>query len=177
MMLFRLLPSPQGGQLNLPQARFAAFLVARPVYGIGRMGRSAILWFCMASTGCTTIPENLWELNKTISHRFSYVSDQDKWCVSNYVEQGVTGDDHFTGDCEEYAFAIKHHLDHMGIPSSVWHVVSKENGIAHAVTCTASGWCLDYNTMPRAKEKTPYYFGEEIPVEPAGVENTGADAP
>ena len=163
--------------MNLPDAPSAAFPTTQPVPRVGRIGLPAFLWLCMVSTGCTTIPENLWELNKTISHRFSYVSDQDKWCVSNYAEQGVTGDDHFSGDCEEYAFAIKHHLDHMGIPSSVWRVISKETGVSHAVTCTASGWCLDYNAMPRRKDKTPYYFGQEIAVEPAGLENTGADAP
>lgn len=139
--------------------------------------RSLVIPLCAGSllSACTAIPENLWEINRTISDRFVYVSDQDKWCVSNYVEQDVTGDERFSGDCEEYAIAVKHHLDHMGVAASVWRV--EGNGEPHAVTCTEDGWCLDYNVIPTQMDKTPYWFVERLTILTPVVKNTGSDVP
>lgn len=139
--------------------------------------RSLVVILCAGSvlSACTTVPENLWAINRAISDRFVYVSDLDKWCVSNYVEQDVTGDYRFSGDCEEYAIAVKHHLDHMGIAASVWRI--EGNGIGHAVTCTEDGWCLDYNVIPTQMDKTPYWFIERLTILTPVVKNTGADVP
>ncbi|MDO8267695.1 MAG: transglutaminase-like cysteine peptidase [Moraxellaceae bacterium] len=146
----------------------------RPIFSFFR---SFVVIFCVGSllSACTAIPENLWAINRTISDRFVYVSDLDKWCVSNYVELDVTGDYPFSGDCEEYAIAVKHHLDHMGIAASVWRV--EGNGVPHAVTCTEDGWCLDYNVIPTQMDKTPYWFIERMTILTPVVKDTGADAP
>lgn len=108
--------------------------------------------------GCAGIPDELWMLNRQISHNFVYVSDLVKWCSTQHIELEVTGDSRFSGDCEEYALAVRHHLNHMGIASQIWQVVDRKTGQIHAITCTDDGWCLDYDALPMRKRDTPYTF-------------------
>lgn len=122
----------------------------------------------VALGGCAGIPEELWALNRRISHNFVYVSDLDKWCSSQYIELNVTGDTVFSGDCEEYALAVRHHLDHMGIASQIWHVLDRKTGQAHAITCTDEGWCMDYDALPMRRRNMSYEFISPIILVPQG---------
>lgn len=120
------------------------------------LARICFLCCCfMILSGCATVPENLWQLNRATSDRFTYVSDQAKWGVESFVEVGVTGEKQFSGDCEEYAFAMVFQLNKRGIAAQVW-VVSTKSGL-HAITCTLDGWCLDYDNVPVRKERASYY--------------------
>lgn len=95
-----------------------------------------------------------------IKKPFSYVSDMKKWGSLEHHERGVTGESRFSGDCEEYAFAMKWQLGRKGINASVWHVLNGEEG--HAVTCTEDGYCLDYGRAPTRREDTGYVFLKPI---------------
>ena len=118
---------------------------------------SALLALAVLVSGCaSTYYDDLWALNKRVSHRFTYVSDMQKHGVIEYHEKGVTGNDKFSGDCEEYAFAIKYQLARAGINATVWHVYDGVGG--HAVTCTEDGYCLDHKQAPRRREDTGYEF-------------------
>lgn len=112
-------------------------------------------------SGCSTVPENLWQINRATSARFTYVSDHEKWTVESFVELGVTGDMQFSGDCEEYAFAMVYQLNKHGIVAQVW-VVSSTQGF-HAIACTLDGWCMDYRNVPIRRERSSYYFMGVMP--------------
>lgn len=112
--------------------------------------------FCLCLTSCSTIPEQYWEINRETSYKFTYVSDYKKHGLPHYDEPLVTGNRRFSGDCEEYASAIQFQLAKIGVSSTRWYVVSKAG--AHALTCTATGWCFDANTIPFRRENAPYVF-------------------
>lgn len=112
-------------------------------------------------TGCaSSYQDNLWALNKSVSHRFHYVTDPDKWGEQEHHERDVTGQTRFSGDCEEYAYAMRWQLSQRGITSTVWHVINEQGG--HAVTCTEDGYCLDYGRAPTKREDTGYFFLKPI---------------
>lgn len=125
----------------------------------------SVLLVCtgLALSGCSLpqpIPENLYRVNKRVSNNFLYVSDEVKHGYAEYWEAGVTGDTRFTGDCEEYAFAMNVQLNRMGIPNTMWVVAppagSAPVGELHALTCSDSGWCFDYDRVPFRKETSEY---------------------
>lgn len=104
--------------------------------------------------------EKLWMLNKQLSDKFTYISDPEKWGVLEKWEWDITGDKPFSGDCEEYAIAMKKILDSKGIPSSIYFVLDGKTG--HAVTCTETDWCLDYNDIPTKLKDTGYVVLRKI---------------
>lgn len=120
------------------------------------------IWAHFQFTGESSEEDILWKINKEVSHKFTYVTDMKKWGVDHYSEEGITGEKKFTGDCEEYAKAIKYQLHKVGIDSTIWAVWHSEANQYHAVTCTLNGWCLDENTRPTRKEDTNYVFIREI---------------
>ena len=112
--------------------------------------RSAIAIICVCLTGCASVPEAYWQINRATSERFTYVTDFEKHGVPDYREEGVTGDTRFTGDCEEYARAIQHQLGIQGVQSTVYVVKRKYD--YHALTCTSDGFCFDAFTVPIRRE-------------------------
>lgn len=118
--------------------------------------RLLVVVLMLMMTGCATVPENYWRINKATSAKFTYVSDMQKHGVTHLDELVVTGDYPFDGDCEEYATAIRFQLARAGIPARRW-VVSTKSGY-HAITCTEDGWCFDAFNVPMRRENTPYLF-------------------
>lgn len=119
----------------------------------------------LSLSGCSIIqqgpPEDLYMMNKKVSHNFLYVSDEVKWGKTDHWETNVTGDHRFSGDCEEYAFAVAHQLARRGISSTSWVVTKPEwgtTGQAHAITCSDTGWCFDYGQQPFRKEHSDYIW-------------------
>lgn len=113
-------------------------------------------------TGCTALagpPEDLWMIQKRINERFIPVSDFKKWGKGHYWEQGVTGDNVFSGDCEEYAAAAKVQLERKGHPVTMWRV-ELPDGEHHAVSCTIDGdWCLDnLRGIPVKRDRLKYQW-------------------
>ena len=111
---------------------------------------------CVCLTGCTSVPETYWQINRATSERFTYVTDFEKHGVADYREEGVTGSDKFTGDCEEYARAIQYQLGIQGVQSTVYLVKRKYD--YHALTCTSDGWCMDAFNVPVRRENVPDTF-------------------
>lgn len=114
----------------------------------------------LAVTGCagfSSPPEDLYRIQKRINDRFVYVSDVEKWGVEHIDEGLVTGDVPFSGDCEEYATAIKYQLEKAGKPAERWMVEVKD-GRLHAVSCmTDDVWCLDnIERIPVKKDALRY---------------------
>ncbi len=122
----------------------------------------AVIWAYFQFTGESSEEDILWKINREVSHKFTYVTDMEKWGVEHYSEEGVTGEKKFTGDCEEYAKAIKYQLHKVGIDSTIWAVWNNETNEYHTITCTLDGWCLDDNTRPMREEDTNYVFIQEI---------------
>jgi predicted transglutaminase-like cysteine proteinase len=122
---------------------------------------AALVFLAVMVSGCASSRyDNLWALNKSVSHRFTYLSDDEKHGVVEFWEKGVTGDGPFSGDCEEYAFAIKYQLQQAGYQAKTWRVHDGIGG--HAVTCTDDGYCLDHRRAPRLMRDTGYQFFDEI---------------
>jgi len=48
---------------------------------------------CVCLTGCASVPESYWQINRATSERFTYVTDFEKHGVPDYREEGVTGDE------------------------------------------------------------------------------------
>lgn len=111
---------------------------------------------CVCLTGCASVPEAYWQINRATSERFTYVSDFEKHGVPDYREEGVTGDTRFTGDCEEVAAAMKYQLAKIGVKSTIWVVKRKYD--YHALTCTDDGWCMDAYTVPMRRESVRDVF-------------------
>ena len=122
--------------------------------------RSAIAIFCLCLTGCASVPEAYWQINRATSERFTYVTDFEKHGVPDYREEGVTGDTRFTGDCEEYARAIQYQLGIQGVQSTVYVVKRKYD--YHALTCTSDGWCMDAFNVPVRRENVPDVFISQL---------------
>lgn len=112
-------------------------------------------------TGCASVPEAYWQINRATSERFTYVTDFEKHGVGHYDEPNVTGESRFSGDCEEAASAMKYQLAKIGVPSTRW-VITTSNGL-HAITCTYDNWCLDINTVPTRRENVFGTFLYEMP--------------
>lgn len=119
----------------------------------------AVFCVCLIS-GCATVPENYWHLNKATSAKFTYVSDMQKFGVEHYHERGHTGNVPFQADCEEYSDAIRYQLALRGVASRSWVVKAKQG--YHALTCSEDGWCFDANTVPFRREQAPYLFITEM---------------
>ena len=117
---------------------------------------AALIFLAIRVSGCASVPEKYWQVNRMTSDRFTYVSDVAKHGVPHYDEPLVTGNNRFSGDCEEYASAIQFQLAKIGVSSTRWYVVNRAG--PHALTCTATGWCFDANTVPFRREKAPYIF-------------------
>jgi len=111
---------------------------------------------CLCLTGCASVPEAYWQINRATSERFTYVTDFEKHGVADYREEGVTGSDKFTGDCEEYARAIQYQLGIQGVQSTVYVVKRKYD--YHALTCTSDGWCMDAFNVPMRRESVRDIF-------------------
>ena len=107
-------------------------------------------------TGCASVPEAYWHINRATSERFTYVTDFEKHGVADYREEGVTGSDKFTGDCEEYARAIQYQLGIQGVQSTVYVVKRKYD--YHALTCSEDGFCFDAYTVPMRRESVRDIF-------------------
>lgn len=117
-------------------------------------------------TGCAGFsrpPEDIYRIQKHVNDRFSYVSDQAKWGVGHFDEGLVTGNKPFSGDCEEYATAIKYQLESAGKPAQRWMVMTKK-GQFHAVTCMkADVWCLDnIERIPVKKDALRYVWMRQL---------------
>ena len=112
--------------------------------------------FCLCLTGCASVPESYWQINRATSERFTYVSDFEKHGVPDYREEGVTGDEPFKADCEEYSMAIQYQLAKIGVKSTIWVVKRKYD--YHALTCTDDGWCMDAYTVPMRRESVRDVF-------------------
>lgn len=117
---------------------------------------AALIFLAVMVTGCATVPERYWQVSRTVSDRFTYVSDRVKHGVDHFEESGVTGDTKFTGDCEEAAIAMKYQLAKIGVHSTIW-VTTHRVGL-HAMTCSDDGWCFDAYNVPVRRESVPFTF-------------------
>lgn len=125
------------------------------------MYRIVIIAICLVVSGCATVgpqEDQLYWMQKKLHHRFTYVSDQEKWGVQHLDEKDVTGETYFTGDCEEFASAAKHQLEKAGYKAERWLVVGTDS-VLHAIACTDEGWCLDNaNRLPMRRAELDYHF-------------------
>jgi hypothetical protein len=117
---------------------------------------AALIFLAIMVTGCASVPEKYWEINRATSHKFTYISDIEKHGVHHFVEYGTTGNSRFTGDCEEYALAIQYQLATIGVNSVIW--VTKRRAGLHALTCSDDGWCFDAFTVPERRESVQDVF-------------------
>jgi len=121
---------------------------------------AALIFLAIMVTGCASVPEAYWQVNRITSDRFTYVTDFEKHGVPDYREEGVTGDEPFKADCEEYSMAIQYQLAKIGVSSTRWVVKRKYD--YHALTCTDTGWCFDAFQVPVRRESVPHVFIEEL---------------
>lgn len=70
--------------------------------------------------------------------RFTYITDQQKYGVPEFWNLNETGDQPFSGDCEEYAIAAQHQL----LKRGVWSRIVIRPG--HAIVC-GRFYCIDNN--------------------------------
>ena len=131
------------------------------------MYRAILIALTLCVTGCASLgapPENLYRIQQHVNERFTYVPDLVKWGVVHKDEGLVTGEERFTGDCEEYATATKYQLEKAGFSAKRWMVRindARRYGVRgtslHAVTCTDDGWCLDNITRIPQKQASLQY--------------------
>lgn len=85
-----------------------------------------------------------WEVLKAVADdlhpKFTYVTDQEMWGVPHFAEPGITGDEPFAGDCEEFMVAAFNQANKRGLMTAPRHV--KVNGEGHVITC-GKYWCVD----------------------------------
>ena len=117
---------------------------------------AALIFLAIMVSGCVSVPEKYWQVNKMTSHRFTYVTDIEKHGLPHYDEPWVTGESRFTGDCEEFSSAIQFQLAKIGVSSDRWLVVGRRG--FHALTCSDDGFCFDAFTIPMRRENVPYKF-------------------
>lgn len=117
---------------------------------------AALIFLAIMVSGCASVPEKYWQVNRMTSDRFTYVTDYEKHGVADFREEGVTGDAPFSSDCEEYGMAIQHQLAKIGVKSTIWLVKRKYD--YHALTCSEDGFCFDAFTVPIRREKVTDVF-------------------
>lgn len=120
----------------------------------------ALILLAIMVSGCASVHEKYWQVNRMTSDRFTYVSDVAKHGVPHYDEPLVTGNNRFSGDCEEYASAIQFQLAKIGVSSTRW-ITTHPTGL-HALTCSDDGWCFDAYNVPMRRESVPYIFIERM---------------